>query len=350
MGHVDDTQAGLFSLMRNIEDAAAVGTLLDREPLTPVTVAIEIVVANEEHVLLFRCLSGGGRDKYRDCEKYKNDGEKNSTHCKCPPRDESFQMINTPTWSECWQVRSVSSSPCSSQELSSEILPLYLEHIAFTSHHFVQHGIDEESNEQAGDQARDNHNRERLLRVRANASGKRCWQQSQAGNQGSHHNWTQPQQRCFSRGGADVHSLLTELVDVRDQNHRGLHRDAEPRQKPQDRRHAERRMRELQRHQCADWLGHDHAQSDSHGELKVSIQREQNHENQYHRERADDRQLRSGLDQLAVLTTPAQPVVLGQGNSFVDGLLAFFHGALQIASFDAVLHSDVARVVFTINK
>src|ERR1700676_3326165 len=116
MGHVDDTQAGFFSLMRNIEDAAAVGTLLDRQPLTPVTVAIEIAVANEAHVFLFRRRLGvNRRDTHRGS---KNDGEKNSTHCKCPPRDESFQMINMPTWSECWQIRSVSSSPCDSQELS----------------------------------------------------------------------------------------------------------------------------------------------------------------------------------------------------------------------------------------
>ena len=42
---------------------------------------------------------------------------------------------------------------------------LYLQHVAFLRHHFVQDRIDEESQEQARNQARDNHDGERLLRV-----------------------------------------------------------------------------------------------------------------------------------------------------------------------------------------
>ncbi len=52
----------------------------------------------------------------------------------------------------------------------------------------------------------------------------------------------------------------------------------------------------------------------------------------------------------AVLAAPIQPVSLGQSNGFIDRILAFPHGALQVAAFDAVLHADIARVVFAINK
>ncbi len=50
--------------------------------------------------------------------------------------------------------------------------------------------------------------------------------------------------------------------------------------KAQDGRHAERSMRELQREQGADWLGHDHAQGDRQREFEVAIEREQDHEDQ----------------------------------------------------------------------
>jgi hypothetical protein len=39
--------------MRNIEDAAAIGTLLDGESFTAVTISVEVTVANERHVFLF---------------------------------------------------------------------------------------------------------------------------------------------------------------------------------------------------------------------------------------------------------------------------------------------------------
>jgi hypothetical protein len=53
MRHIDDTQASLFSLMRNVEDAPAIGTLLNNQALPSVTVAIEIAVADQKHIPLF---------------------------------------------------------------------------------------------------------------------------------------------------------------------------------------------------------------------------------------------------------------------------------------------------------
>jgi hypothetical protein len=91
MRHVDDTQAGFLTLMRNIEDAAPVGTLLDRQPLTSVPVATEVAVANEDHVFLFsRLLSVTSRDQDRRGDRKMDDGEKDSAHCNCSPSDESL--------------------------------------------------------------------------------------------------------------------------------------------------------------------------------------------------------------------------------------------------------------------
>jgi hypothetical protein len=49
----------------------------------------------------------------------------------------------------------------------------HLQHIAIARHQFVQHRIDEETEEKAREQACHNHDREGLLRIRADARGKR---------------------------------------------------------------------------------------------------------------------------------------------------------------------------------
>ena len=62
-------------------------------------------------------------------------------------------------------------------------------------------------------------------------------------------------------------------------------------------------------------------------------------------------QLVLGREQLVVLAAPREPVSGGQRFLNVgDGLLAGVHRALQVASFHAVLHADVARVVFAIDE
>src|SRR5580704_14415844 len=102
-----------------------------------------------------------------------------------------------------------------------------LEHIALTGNHLVQHGIDEESDEETGDEAGYDDYRERPLSIRSDSRGKCGRQQTQAGNERRHHDRTEPQQRRFPRGAADSHSLLPQLVDVRNQNDRCLHRNPE---------------------------------------------------------------------------------------------------------------------------
>ena len=53
MRNVHDAQAGFLAFMRQIQNAAAIGPLLDREAFAPVAVAVEIVVADERHVVRF---------------------------------------------------------------------------------------------------------------------------------------------------------------------------------------------------------------------------------------------------------------------------------------------------------
>jgi len=113
MSHFDDAQAGCFRLMRHIEDAPPIGTLLDCQPLATITVAIEIVVANKHHVLLFCRLSVNRRNGQGG---NKNGRKKNSAREDGSPQEKS--RINTSAWSDCWQMRRVASSPHLSQELS----------------------------------------------------------------------------------------------------------------------------------------------------------------------------------------------------------------------------------------
>ena len=65
---------------------------------------------------------------------------------------------------------------------------------------------------------------------------------------------------------------------------------------------------------------------------------------------SDEIHLRPCFEKLAVLATPGHAVALRQFHHFVDGRLAIADGALQIAALDAVLHADVARIVFAVNE
>ena len=92
MGHIHETQTSIFSLMRNEKDASAIGTLLDDQPFTPVTVAIEVVVADQEHVFLFsQLLSIGGWDEHYDSKDYKDEPRKKITH-EGRSANESFRL------------------------------------------------------------------------------------------------------------------------------------------------------------------------------------------------------------------------------------------------------------------
>ena len=114
MRHVDDTQASLFSLMCDVEDAAAVGTLLDRQPLTSVPMAIEVAMADEYHILsVSRLLRARGRRKHHGSKENRHERENNSLHGRC-------SSVNTPSWNQEWQTGRVSSSARDSQGLSLE--------------------------------------------------------------------------------------------------------------------------------------------------------------------------------------------------------------------------------------
>ena len=54
MRNIDDAHAGLLPFMSQVEDAASIGPLLDRESFAPVAIAVEIVVADQNHVVGFR--------------------------------------------------------------------------------------------------------------------------------------------------------------------------------------------------------------------------------------------------------------------------------------------------------
>ena len=84
MRYVNNTQTSLFALVRNIEEAPAVRALLDHQTLAPVTFAIEIAVANEDHVLLFsRHLGIAGGDKHHDSKEHDGEREANFAHVGC---------------------------------------------------------------------------------------------------------------------------------------------------------------------------------------------------------------------------------------------------------------------------
>src|SRR5579863_1759754 len=109
-------------------------------------------------------------------------------------------------------------------------------------------------------------------------------------------------------------------------------------------------MREFQRNQRSHWFGHDDAQGNGDRKFEVSVKRKQDHENQHYGERADEIHLRLRLEKLAVFPAPFHPVTLRQGHDFLDRGLAVLHRPFQITSLHAVLHADIAGVVFAIDE
>ena len=84
--------------------------------------------------------------------------------------------------------------------------------------------------------------------------------------------------------------------------------------------------------------------------LEVSVERKQDHENQPESEGNNEIHLRPGFEELAVFAAPRHLVALWQSHGFVHCGLAVAHRPLQVTAFDAVLHPDVAGVIFPINK
>src|ERR1051326_8021749 len=125
-----------------------------------------------------------------------------------------------------------------------------LEHVTVAGHHQVENGIEEEAEEQSRDEAGDNHDGEWLLCIRSDASRKRRRQQAKTGNERRHHDGTQAQEGSLACRGFDVHAFEPQLVDVGDENHAGFDRNAEEGEQSKPRRHAKRRVGELQCQKC----------------------------------------------------------------------------------------------------
>jgi len=53
MRNINDAHAGFLAFMSQVENASSIGPLLDRESLTSVAIAVEIVVADQGHVVGF---------------------------------------------------------------------------------------------------------------------------------------------------------------------------------------------------------------------------------------------------------------------------------------------------------
>ena len=106
----------------------------------------------------------------------------------------------------------------------------------------------------------------------------------------------------------------------------------------------------FQRNQRAHRFGHDYAQGNGDGEFEISVERKQDHENQHYGQWTNKVHLRFGLEKLAVFAAPFHPVALRQCHGLLDCCLGVSYRPLQITPLDAVLHADVAGVVFAINK
>src|SRR5579862_5506736 len=230
-------------------------------------------------------------------------------------------------------------------------MPSDLQHVAIARHHFVQHRVHKKSEEQARHETCNYHDCEGFLRVRTDTGGKRSRQKAQAGDERRHHDGPQAQQRGFASGRANIFIFEPQLVDIRNQDHGRFHRNAHQRQQPEHGRNAEGRVREFQRDQRADRLGHYHSQRDRHREFEIAVQREQNQKNQKHRQRPYYFELLLRFEEFAVFAAPVDAIAGWKGFCDIrDGPLPVTHGSFEIASLDAVLHANVAGIVFAIDK
>src|SRR6185312_8477975 len=86
-------------------------------------------------------------------------------------------------------------------------------------------------------------------------------------------------------------------------------------------------------------------------EFEVVIERKQDHEDDEQSQWPDDFHLVLRLEKFTVLAAPGNAIARRQAAGDVgDGALSVFHCGLQIASFDAVLHADVARAVLAVDE
>jgi hypothetical protein len=103
----------------------------------------------------------------------------------------------------------------------------YLEDVAVAGNDFVEDGIDEEAEQEAGDKAGNDDDGERLLRVAADTCGHGSGEKAEAGDERGHHNGAKAQERGAECGFADTFAFEAELVDVADEDDGGFDGDTE---------------------------------------------------------------------------------------------------------------------------
>ena len=104
------------------------------------------------------------------------------------------------------------------------------------------------------------------------------------------------------------------------------------------------------REQAAERRRQNDADDRDERELEVVIEHEQDAEDEDDRDRQHDVHLRARRGVLLELAAPAHGVADRQRDLLVDRGLRFGDGTREIASFDGILHADVARVVLAIDE
>src|SRR5262249_571625 len=84
---------------------------------------------------------------------------------------------------------------------------LHLQDVALVGERFVEHRIDKESKKEPRDEAGDDNDGERLLRVRADTGRERGGQQTETSDKRGHHDWTKAEERGFECSRANRFAL-----------------------------------------------------------------------------------------------------------------------------------------------
>ena len=125
----------------------------------------------------------------------------------------------------------------------------------------VESGPQNHADEKLHNQAADNDDGERPLRVGADVMRHGRRQQAERGHQHGHHDGPQTQPGAFPRGLADRQSAHPQLVDVLDHDDADLDRNSNQCQKPESRGHAEVGSGQQQAEESSERREADHGQN-----------------------------------------------------------------------------------------
>src|SRR6202011_3859091 len=89
---------------------------------------------------------------------------------------------------------------------------------------YVKRWQEKDTHHQIRDEAADDHNRKRSLRVRTDGVRESCRQQSKRCYKHGHHDGTKPEYRAVDRGVRNGVTARTKLIDVFEHNDTGLNR------------------------------------------------------------------------------------------------------------------------------